>query len=104
MKTSAQKAKVKTRRIVRAKSTLAVIDIQERLLPAIFESERVVQNTLRLIKDARVLGIPILITEQYKKGLGPTVPPIAAEIEGLKQMEKIAFSACGAAGFEKALM
>ena len=65
-----------------------MIDIQERLLPAIFEGERVVQNTVRLIKGARILGIPVLITEQYKKGLGPTVPAIAAEIQGLKQMEK----------------
>jgi nicotinamidase-related amidase len=103
MKASTKKAKGKTHRIVRAKAALAVIDIQERLLPAIFEAERVVQNTVRLIKGARVLGIPILITEQYKKGLGPTVPAITAVIEGLKQMEKIAFSACGAAGFEKAL-
>jgi len=67
-----------------------VIDIQERLLPAIFEGERMVQNTVRLIKGARVLGIPVLVTEQYKKGLGATTPAIAAEIEGLMQMEKIA--------------
>jgi nicotinamidase-related amidase len=103
MKSTSRKSKIKTRRIIRAKSALTVIDVQERLLPTIFEAERVVQNTVRLIKGARVLGIPILITEQYKKGLGATVPAIAAEIQGLKQMEKIAFSACGAAGFEKAL-
>jgi nicotinamidase-related amidase len=103
MKPTSTKSKSKTRRIVRAKAALAVIDIQERLLPAIFEGERVVQNTVRLIKGARILGIPLLITEQYKKGLGATVPTIAAEIEGLKQMEKVAFSACGAPGFEKAL-
>jgi len=103
MKSTSRKSKIKTLRIVRARAALAVIDIQERLLPAIFEGERVVQNTVRLIKGARILGIPVLITEQYKKGLGATVPAIAAEIEGLKQMEKVAFSACGAAGFEKAL-
>ncbi len=103
MKTIQKKAKGKTLKIERAKAALAVIDIQERLLPVIFEGERVVQNTVRLIKGARLLGLPVLVTEQYREGLGATVPTIAAEIEGLKQMEKIAFSAYGAAGFEKAL-
>jgi nicotinamidase-related amidase len=98
-----KKVKDKTRRIVRAKATLAVIDIQERLLPAIFEGARVVQNTVRLIKGARALGIPVLVTEQYKKGLGATTPAVAAEIEGLTHLEKVAFSACGAAGFNEAL-
>ena len=103
MKTTTKRSKSKTRRIVRSKAALVVIDIQERLLPTIFESERVVQNTVRLIKGARVLGIPVLVTEQYKKGLGATTPAIAAEIAGFTQLEKIAFSACGAPGFEKAL-
>jgi nicotinamidase-related amidase len=103
MKATGKKAKGKTCRIVRAKAALVVIDIQERLLPAIFESERVVNNTLRLIKGSRVLGIPVFVTEQYKKGLGTMTPVIAAEITGFPQMEKLAFSACGAAGFEKAL-
>src|SRR5882724_1597015 len=100
---SATKPRTKTRRIAREKTVLAVIDIQERLLPAIFEGERVVQNTVRLMKGARVLGIPVLVTEQYKKGLGNTTPAIAAEIAGFAQMEKVAFSACGAAGFDEAL-
>jgi nicotinamidase-related amidase len=103
MKPTAKKTKNETRRIVRAKTALAVIDIQERLLPAIFEAERVVQNTVRLIKGAKALGIPVLVTEQYKKGLGNTTPAVAAEIAGIAQMEKVAFSACGASGFNEAL-
>jgi nicotinamidase-related amidase len=103
MKASTKTTKGKTRKIIRAKAALAVIDIQERLLPAIFEGERVVRNTVRLIKGARVLGIPILVTEQYKKGLGATTAAVAAEIADLPLMEKTAFSACGAAGFEMAL-
>lgn len=103
MKPTPKKTKAKTCRIVRAKAALAVIDIQERLLPSIFEGERVVRNTVRLIKGARALGIPVLVTEQYKKGLGATTGAVAAEIADLPRMEKIAFSACGAAGFEKAL-
>ena len=77
--------------------------MQERLLPAIFEKERVVQNTLRLIQGAGVLRVPVFATEQYRKGLGPTVPEVAAAIPGFAPMEKVAFSACGAAGFIPAL-
>ena len=99
MKSTAKKALNKTRRIVRSQTALAVIDIQERLLPAIFEGERVVQNTVRLIKGAKALEIPVLVTEQYKKGLGNTTPAVAAEIAGFAQMEKVAFSACGAGDF-----
>ena len=66
------------RRIVRKKAALAVVDIQERLLPSIFEKERVVQNSARLIKGAAALKLPIIATEQYRKGIGPTVPEIAS--------------------------
>jgi nicotinamidase-related amidase len=79
------------------------VDIQERLLPAIFERERVVQNAVRLIRGATVLGIPLFATEQYRKGLGGTVSAVASAMPGFAPMEKLAFSACGAAGFVSAL-
>ena len=93
----------KAHRIARAKAGLVVVDIQERLLPAIFEKERVVQNALRLIKGAAVLGIPLFVTEQYRKGLGSTVPEIVAAIPGFAPVEKMAFSSCGAPGYVEAL-
>jgi nicotinamidase-related amidase len=92
-----------SRRIARARAGLVVLDIQERLLPAIFEKERVVQNTVRLLKGAAVLGLPIIVTEQYRKGIGPTVPEIARAIPGFAPLEKLTFSACGAPGFLEAL-
>lgn len=58
-------------RITRSKAGLVVVDIQERLLPAILENERLVQNTVRVIKGATILGLPIFATEQYRKGIGP---------------------------------
>jgi nicotinamidase-related amidase len=82
---------------------LVVVDIQERLLPAIFENERVVRNARRLIQGAAVLKIPVLATEQYRKGLGPTVEDVAKVIPGFAPLEKLAFSACGAAEFVAAL-
>src|SRR5438105_1040273 len=90
-------------RLNRAVSALLVVDIQDRLLPAIFEKERLLQNTLRLIKGASILNVPVLVTEQYRKGLGVTVPEIASAIAGFAPTEKVTFSACGAAGLLPAL-
>jgi nicotinamidase-related amidase len=90
-------------RLTRTRAGLVVVDVQQRLLPAIFEKERVLQNVLRLIQGAAILKVPVFATEQYRKGLGPTVPEVAAAIPGFAPMEKLAFSACGAAGFVTAL-
>ena len=93
----------KSLRLRRASAGLIVVDVQERLLPSIFEQARVVENTVRLIRGAAVLQVPTFATEQYRKGLGATVPEVAAAIPGFAPMEKLAFSACGAAGFIPAL-
>ncbi len=85
--------------IQRATAGLVVVDIQERLLPSIFEKGRVVQNSVRLIKGAAILGLPVLATEQYRKGLGATVPEIAGAFAAFAPMEKVSFSGCGAEGF-----
>ncbi len=92
-----------SRRLKRDGSGLVVIDIQERLLPAIWERERVVLNAARLIQGAAILGLPLLATEQYRKGLGVTVPAIAAAMPGFVPLEKLTFSACGVPGFLRAL-
>jgi nicotinamidase-related amidase len=84
------------RRLSRERAALLVVDIQERLLPAIFEKDRVVRKTLTLIQGACILGVPILATEQYRKGLGATVPEVAQAIPQFRPYEKLAFSACGA--------
>ena len=93
----------KPRRILRPQAGLLVVDIQARLLPAMFEQERVVQNALRLIQGAVALGLPIFATEQYRQGLGPTVPEIASVVPGFDPKEKVTFSAAGAPGFVEAL-
>ncbi len=90
-------------RLTRSRAGLVVVDIQERLLPAIHEKERVVQNSVRLIQGAGILQVPIFATEQYRKGLGATVPEVAAAIPGFAPLEKLAFGACGAEGFIPAL-
>ncbi|MFI5173314.1 MAG: hydrolase [Terriglobia bacterium] len=60
----------------RDRCALVVVDLQEKLLPAIFEKERVLRNTKLLIECAKILKIPVLFTQQYPRGLGETVPAI----------------------------
>jgi nicotinamidase-related amidase len=92
-----------SQRLQRAQTGLLVVDIQDRLLPAIHEKERMVQNTIRLAQGAGVLKIPVFVTEQYRKGLGATAPEVAAAIPGFAPIEKTAFSACGAEGLRSAM-
>jgi len=71
---------------------LLVVDVQENLLGAIAGHERVVWNVRRLIDGARILGLPVAATEQYPKGLGPTVPELAERLGEIPS--KLTFS-CG---------
>ena len=73
-------------------SALLVVDIQSRLLPAMAAPEPVVANASKLMIAATRLGVPILVSEQYPKGLGPSVPEIAALTPTGAVLEKTAFS------------
>ncbi len=73
-------------------SCLIVIDMQERLVPAMQAPARTIKNARLLISVARELEIPVLLTEQYPKGLGRTVKEIATVAEGLPVLEKMHFS------------
>lgn len=74
-------------------SVLLIIDLQERLLPAIDQGNAVIEHTARLTGVARRLNVPIILTEQYPQGLGPTAPAIAGLIRPDETLEKIHFSA-----------
>ncbi len=92
--------------IRRENAVLAVVDMQERLLNA-FEPERratVVQRAGLAIDAARVLGLPVLVTEQYPKGLGRTVQEIRERLpEGTTPVEKLVFSCSRCEEFRTAL-
>jgi nicotinamidase-related amidase len=81
-------------RILKENTIALIIDIQERLLPVIAENTELTANTQRLIEGLKVLGIPMLVSEQYRKGLGNTVPEISNLIQPFESMEKLAFSCC----------
>ncbi len=70
---------------------LSVVDIQEKLLPPIFEKERMVRNSQLLIRLAKILDLPVLLSTQYSKGLGPTIPEIASLLPNVTPLEKIEF-------------
>jgi len=78
------------------KTALLIIDIQEKILPVISNYQRVVDNTIKLIKGFKIIGLPIYYTEQYPKGLGPTVSSITEELGDLKPFDKMSFSCSGA--------
>jgi nicotinamidase-related amidase len=82
--------------LIPEKTALLIIDIQERILPVISNHQRVVDNTLKLIKGFKVMSLPIYFTEQYPKGLGPTVSSLIEELGELKPFDKMSFSCSGA--------
>src|SRR3954452_5954782 len=78
---------------------LVVVDIQEKLLPPIFNKDELVRNTKLLIHLARLIDVPILATTQYQRGLGPTVPEIAGLLDGVAIQDKLEFSCFGSDQF-----
>ena len=78
---------------------LLVVDIQEKLLPPIFQKEQLVRNSQLLIRAAGVLKIPALATTQYAKGLGKTVPEIASLLPETEAIDKDRFSCFGSDAF-----
>ncbi len=80
-------------------SALLVIDIQDKFVPTIHGIDRVITNTRTLMQAAQRLAVPTLVSEQYRKGLGPTVPEIVEMMEGQVAIDKIHFSCMGDAGY-----
>ena len=84
----------------RDRTALVVVDVQEAFRPAVLDFDRVAGETAKLIQGARALDLPVLVTEQYPKGLGATVPEIAEHLDGVDPIEKLCFSAAAADGFD----
>jgi nicotinamidase-related amidase len=78
---------------------LIVVDIQEKLLPPIFQKEQLVRNSQLLIRAAGVLKIPAIVSTQYSKGLGKTVPEVASLLPETAAIDKDRFSCFGSEVF-----
>jgi nicotinamidase-related amidase len=87
----------------RRRSVLCLIDLQERLMPAIDGGADVIGNAGRLLAAAEQLGVPVLMTEQNPKGLGATVPELARPDDAVPVVAKMDFDACRARGVIAAL-
>jgi nicotinamidase-related amidase len=83
----------------RDRAVLVVVDLQEKLLPAIAEKERVLARGLLLLRAARELEMPVVLTTQYERGLGPTVAEVQAEAPGVTPVDKVAFGCFGSEDF-----
>ncbi len=82
---------------------LVVVDIQQKLLPPIFNKEALVKNSQLLIRLAKILDLPVMATTQYSKGLGPTVPEIASLLDDVTPTDKLEFSCFGSDAFRSHL-
>lgn len=89
--------------LLKEKTALLIIDIQKRIIDVINNKELVIENTLKLIKGMKTLGVPVFYTEQYPKGLGPTIDEIRNEL-GYDAVQKMSFSCSGAEGLFKSLI
>lgn len=81
-------------RITKENTTGLIIDIQERLFPVMYEKEKLLKNCRMLTEGLATLGIPLVITQQYTKGLGETIPEIRSIIPTFNYFEKRDFSCC----------
>jgi nicotinamidase-related amidase len=83
------------------RTTLVVVDVQEAFRKVVPGFERIAKATATLVEGAEAIGVPVVITEQYPKGLGETVPEVAEHLPaGTEPLEKVIFSAAEAEGFD----
>ncbi|MBW1740382.1 MAG: hydrolase [Deltaproteobacteria bacterium] len=83
----------------RKNCVLVIIDVQQKLVPVIEEARKIIENIVKLIKFSKILGFPVVLTEQQK--LGETVTEIRGEIPDFQPISKITFSCFGSEEFRK---
>jgi len=85
----------------RDRTALVVVDVQEAFRPAVEDFGALAHATATLVQGARVLGVPVIVTEQYPRGLGMTVPEVTEHLDaGAPRLAKTVFSAAQADGFD----
>jgi nicotinamidase-related amidase len=80
-------------------TVLLVVDIQSKLAAVMKEKDKVVKNNQHLIELAKMIGMPVMVTEQYPKGIGTTVPEIREVLPFYRPVEKMTFDCCGRPAF-----
>ncbi len=80
-------------------TVLLIVDIQEKLAVVMAEKDKVIRNNLHLIELAKMVGMPVMVTEQYPRGLGATVKDIQEALPFYRPIEKMTFDCCGQPAF-----
>jgi nicotinamidase-related amidase len=90
---------MKTFKVSQENAALLIIDPQEKLLPKVFQPQRVIDNMVLLIRFANIVGLPVIVTTQYKKGIGPIVEDIERELPQTPIPDKLEFGCFSNTGF-----
>ncbi|NQW29685.1 MAG: isochorismatase family protein [Ignavibacteria bacterium] len=85
-------------------TTALVVDMQEKLFPHIYNNQAIQEKCVMLIKGMQLLKVQILLTQQYTKGLGPTITPIMEVLGNIEIHEKMTFSCCGNSDVESVVI
>ena len=88
-------------RILRNETVAIVVDIQEKLFPHMHEGDLMLRNCLKLIEGLKILSVPLIVTQQYTRGLGPTLQAIVQMFPDFRYIEKISFSCFGEPAFKE---
>ncbi len=91
-------------RILKNNSIGLVIDVQEKLFPHMNDKDHLEINLVRFINGLQILNVPILITEQYTKGLGQTISSVQNALGNFLSIEKMSFSCCDQTDFTESLI
>lgn len=89
--------------IQRDDAVFVAVDFQTKLMPAMADPKTLEETVVKLAKGVKALGIPVVVTQQYTKGLGPTVAPVAEALGDFEPVEKMTFSAMGEESFVQTL-
>ncbi len=81
------------------RTAVVIVDLQEKLLPAIAGRERILRNSVLLLRLADTLALPVVLTTQYARGLGPTVPEVLEAAPGVAPLDKVSFGCFGSPEF-----
>lgn len=75
---------------------IVILDVQEKLMPVMGRKDRVVDNILKLIYLSKLYNLPLILTEQYPKWLGPTISEVKEALDTYEPLEKMHFNCCDA--------
>ncbi|HIU25944.1 MAG TPA: hydrolase [Candidatus Copromorpha excrementigallinarum] len=89
--------------IMEREATLVVVDVQERLMPVMSGREELEERLARLVKGMKALGIPVVVTQQYTKGIGKTIPSVAGALGEFTHVEKTSFGCMRTEEFKERL-